>query len=83
VELGPLGIGVLAVAPVLVPTRNALSLLAEQNVGAAVEATVARIPLRRVPQPDDVARVVLFAASGLASMMSGSTLLVDGGQLAC
>jgi NAD(P)-dependent dehydrogenase (short-subunit alcohol dehydrogenase family) len=82
VELGPLGIRVLAVAPVLVPTRNALHLLGTQDAGAAVEATAARIPLRRVPQPDDIARVVLFAVSGLASMMSGSTLLVDGGQLA-
>lgn len=82
VELGPSGIRVLAVAPVLVPTRNALSLLGKRGTAAAMEAAAARIPLRRVPQPDDIARVVLFAASGLASMMSGSTLLVDGGQLA-
>jgi NAD(P)-dependent dehydrogenase (short-subunit alcohol dehydrogenase family) len=50
---------------------------------AAVTDTAARIPLRRVPQPDDIARVILFAASGLASMMSGNTLAVDGGRLAC
>lgn len=83
VELGPSGIRVLAVAPVLVPTRNALNLLGTGDTEAAVAATAARIPLRRVPQPDDIARVVLFAASELASMMSGSTLVVDGGQLAC
>jgi NAD(P)-dependent dehydrogenase (short-subunit alcohol dehydrogenase family) len=83
VELGPSGIRVLAVAPVLVPTRNALELLGGRDAEAAVAATAARIPLRRVPQPDDIARVVLFAASGLASMVSGSTLVVDGGQLAC
>jgi 2-deoxy-D-gluconate 3-dehydrogenase len=30
-------------------------------------------------KPDDVARVVLFLASGAADYMTGSVLLVDGG----
>jgi NAD(P)-dependent dehydrogenase (short-subunit alcohol dehydrogenase family) len=32
--------------------------------------------------PDDIARVVLFCASDLASFMTGSTLAVDAGQMA-
>lgn len=80
-ELGPHGIRVLSVAPILVPTANALALLEGQGGADAVSATAARVPLRRVPQADDIARVVFFAVSGLAGMVSGSTLLVDGGQL--
>jgi enoyl-[acyl-carrier-protein] reductase (NADH) len=32
--------------------------------------------------PDDVARVALFCASDLAAMVSGSSVVVDGGYLA-
>jgi enoyl-[acyl-carrier-protein] reductase (NADH) len=42
----------------------------------------ARSPLGRVVTPDDVARVVLFAASDLARAMTGSTLIVDAGVVA-
>ena len=37
------------------------------------------IPLNRLGQPDDVARVVLFCASDLAGFVSASTVFVDGG----
>jgi NAD(P)-dependent dehydrogenase (short-subunit alcohol dehydrogenase family) len=33
-------------------------------------------------RPDDVARVVLFCASDLAMFMTGSTVLVDAGEMA-
>ena len=39
-----------------------------------------RIPLRRVGQPEDVAGAVLFLASNLARHITGTTLLIDGGQ---
>ena len=39
-----------------------------------------RIPLRRVGQPEDVAWAVLFLASNLARHITGTTLLIDGGQ---
>ena len=39
-------------------------------------------PLGRVAVPDDVARVVLFCASDLSSLMTGSTVVVDAGDLA-
>lgn len=81
VELGPSGVRVLAVAPILVPTATALGLLDELGHNDAVAEVAARVPLRSVPGPDDVARVVLFAASDLSAMMTGSTLLVDAGQL--
>jgi NAD(P)-dependent dehydrogenase (short-subunit alcohol dehydrogenase family) len=83
VELGPHGIRVVGVAPAFVPTDNAVSLLAEDGIDDPVPSFAARAPLRRVLDPDDVARVVFFAVSGLAAMVSGSTVLVDGGQLSC
>jgi NAD(P)-dependent dehydrogenase (short-subunit alcohol dehydrogenase family) len=82
VELGPHGIRVVGVAPAFVPTDKAVAMLAENGVPDPVPSFAGRAPLRRVLDPDDVARVVFFAVSGLAAMVSGSTVLVDGGQLA-
>jgi NAD(P)-dependent dehydrogenase (short-subunit alcohol dehydrogenase family) len=38
-------------------------------------------PLGRMAHPDEIARVVLFAASDLASYVTGTTIVADGGQL--
>lgn len=40
------------------------------------------IPMRRLGTPDDVARAVLFLASGLSSYVTGTCLAVDGGLMA-
>jgi len=40
------------------------------------------VPMGRVATAEDVANVILFAASDEAAMVSGSSLLVDGAQLA-
>ena len=40
---------------------------------------LATIPLRRFGQPDDVARVALFAASDLAAFVTATTVFCDGG----
>ncbi len=82
VELGPRGIRVLAVAPTVTLTpgleqqRQAL-----EQAGFALDELGPRLPLGRVAVPDDVARVVLFCASDLSLLMTGSTLLVDAGEL--
>jgi L-rhamnose 1-dehydrogenase len=41
-----------------------------------------RIPLGRLGRPEDIASVVAFLASDMASYMSGAALLVDGGAFA-
>lgn len=38
-------------------------------------------PLGRMAEPDEIARVVLFAASDLAAYVTGTTIVVDGGQV--
>jgi NAD(P)-dependent dehydrogenase (short-subunit alcohol dehydrogenase family) len=42
---------------------------------------MARIPLGRMGEPDDIATGVLFLASPAASYVTGSLLVVDGGYL--
>ena len=83
VELGRHGIRVLAVAPTVTLTPG---LDAERDrleaAGFALDELGPRLPLGRVAVPDDVARVVVFCASDLSLLMTGSTLLVDAGELA-
>jgi 3-oxoacyl-[acyl-carrier protein] reductase len=44
-------------------------------------STLANIPFGRMGTPEEVANVVLFLASPLASWVTGHTVVVDGGQL--
>lgn len=41
----------------------------------------ATIPMKRMGEPDDIARTTLFLASDLASYMTGTQIVVDGGRL--
>jgi NAD(P)-dependent dehydrogenase (short-subunit alcohol dehydrogenase family) len=77
VELAPHGIRVNAVAPTFVETAMTAPMLAEPGVR---EDVLARIPLGRLGTPAEVADAVLFAAS--SSLMTGASLLVDGGWTA-
>jgi NAD(P)-dependent dehydrogenase (short-subunit alcohol dehydrogenase family) len=84
VELAPHGIRVLAVAPTAIDTpgvesqREALAQAAGVDL---VDQVAKELPLGRIGVSDDIARVVLFAASDLAAFMTGSTLVVDAGDL--
>ncbi len=40
-----------------------------------------KIPMKRMGNPDDIGKVALFLASDLASYMTGSQVVVDGGVL--
>jgi len=77
-ELAPHGINVNAVAPGTTATEMTKSTLATEE-GMAWQ--IARIPMGRVGQPDDIASVVLFLCSPEASYITGHTLVADGGWL--
>ena len=77
-ELAPHGINVNAVAPGTTATEMTKSTLATDE-GMAWQ--LARIPMGRVGQPDDVASAVLFLSSPEASYVTGHTLVIDGGWL--
>lgn len=45
------------------------------------EAFLARIPMGRMGEPDDIGKVALFLASEMSSYMTGEQIVVDGGAL--
>jgi NAD(P)-dependent dehydrogenase (short-subunit alcohol dehydrogenase family) len=83
-EFAPLGIRVLGVAPTYVPTEGNMAAAAAAMQAAGVDP--AAIPVMnqsligRLGTPDDIARVVLFCASDMSMIMTGSVLLADAGQ---
>lgn len=72
-ELGPKGIRVNAVAPGITETDMMKAVPKE-----VIEPMIARIPLRRLGKPEDIANAFLFLASDKASYISGVVLSVDG-----
>jgi NAD(P)-dependent dehydrogenase (short-subunit alcohol dehydrogenase family) len=78
-EFAPLGIRVLSIAPTFIETPMTKPMMARPGFAQWVEE---RIPAGRVGQPDDVAAAVVFAASPAASLMTGTSLVVDGGWTA-
>ncbi|MFO8010696.1 MAG: SDR family oxidoreductase [Dehalococcoidia bacterium] len=86
-ELAPHGILVNAVAPgsIITPGTENLRDTISQAMGIKPEDILQnflpRIPLGRMGEPDDVARVVLFLCSGAADYITGDVLVIDGGFL--
>jgi len=86
-ELAPHQITVNAVAPggINTPGTKAAQSSAQVPAGAdmakLLESFLARIPLGRMGEPDDIGKVVLFLASDLSGYMTGSQVVVDGGVL--
>jgi len=76
-ELGPDAIRVNAIAPAVVDTDMVRKLLTPE----ARARIIGRIPLGRLAEEDDVARLVVFLASEAACFITGETIAVDGGFL--
>ncbi len=72
-ELGPKGIRVCAVAPGIIET-DMMHAVPE----SVIAPLVARIPLGRLGQPEDIAKAFVFLASEDASYITGVVLPVDG-----
>jgi NAD(P)-dependent dehydrogenase (short-subunit alcohol dehydrogenase family) len=82
VELGEHGIRVLGVAPTVTLTPGLeLERASLEAAGFELDELAGRLPLGRVAVPDDIARVIVFCASDLSVLMTGSTLAVDAGEL--
>ncbi|GAA1699996.1 D-threitol dehydrogenase [Microcella alkalica] len=75
-EWAPHGIRVNAVAPTFVRTELTASTLARPEWAAQL---LARIPLGRFGEPEEVAHAVNFLLSDASSLVTGHTLVIDGG----
>ena len=79
-ELGPDGIRVNAVCPVMSPTGMIEQFLGTADTPEARARVIAGIPLGRMSTPEDVAEATLYLASDAARFITGVELPVDGGR---
>ena len=70
------GIRVNAVAPGVVETGMTAPMLPFEQITAPL---LARTPMARFAQPEEIAPAVLFLSSPAASYITGQTLNIDGG----
>ena len=75
------GIRVNAVGPGTVRTELSESALGYDGESAAMKRVLARTPLGRLAEPEEIADAVLFLASDDAAYLTGHTMFVDGGRL--
>lgn len=74
-ELAPYGVNVNAIAPSYVATVNWMG-----GLGKIQETLIPHIPMGRLGQPEDCARVVEFLATELSDFVTGQVISVDGGM---
>lgn len=77
-ELGPFGININGIAPSLTLTERLLPHW-EKRSAEEQAAIIERIPLRRIPNAMDQAKVIAFLASSDADFITGVTIDVTGG----
>ena len=78
VEFGPQGIRANAICPGIVETPL-LETALKADTSGGLAGFVSMTPARRMGEPEEIAKAVLFLASGDASFMFGSVMCVDGG----
>jgi gluconate 5-dehydrogenase len=74
------GITVNAISPTFVRTEMVAPMLANRDFH---EGLVARIPLGRIAEPEDLVGAALFFCSDASSFVTGQVLTLDGGLTAC
>jgi len=79
IELAPFNIQVNAVAPTFVFTPLTGPMFEDDGFR---EDVLSRIPLGRIAVPEEIVGSVVFLASAAADMITGHTLVVDGGWTA-
>lgn len=78
-ELGPHGIRANTVNPVVTLTPMAVKAWSDPDKAGPM---LARVPLGRFVEPDEVAEAILWLLSDASAMVNGTSLVVDGGFLA-
>ena len=76
-EFAPHGVLVNAVCPGFVET----DLTHSNNTPAQISALAAQVPLGRLAEPSEIARLVVFLASADNTYLTGQTVVIDGGFL--
>ena len=79
IEWAPLGIRVNAIAPATVLTPSREKILSDPETRARM---LARIPLGRFLEADEIAAAVCYLASDAARSITGQTVVIDGGVTA-
>ena len=78
-EWGPYNIQANAVAPTVILTPMGTKVWGDPATAAPM---LAKIPLGRFGQPVEVADLILFLASSASDLITGETILIDGGYTA-
>ena len=78
-ELGPKGIRVNTICPTFIETPMTEGMLEDADF---VDFVTSKIALGRIGQVEDLMGAVVFLASDASSLMTGSSLVVDGGWTA-
>jgi NAD(P)-dependent dehydrogenase (short-subunit alcohol dehydrogenase family) len=79
IELAPNNIRVNAIAPTFLETPMTASFLADPEFRNWV---MSRIPLGRIGRMEEIAAAIVFLASPAASLITGTSLVIDGGWTA-
>ncbi len=77
--LAPHGVRVNAIGPGTIATDILKGVFKDE---AAKKGVLARTPLKRIGEPEEIGRVAVFLASDDSSYMTGQTIYPDGGRLA-
>ncbi len=80
-ELSAHKIWVNAVAPGGIMTEGVKKLQSGTDMTKTMELFLNKIPMHRMGEPDDIGKAVLFLASDMASYITGTQIVVDGGVL--